>query len=78
LKPGGYLELAATYPKTFCDDGSLDLETSVFVQTVGIYFEIAEAMGCSLDNTRRWVKLMEDVGFVDVQERWFKMPMGPW
>lgn len=28
LKPGGYLELQMTFPKTFCEDGSLDLDTS--------------------------------------------------
>ncbi|KAK5309204.1 hypothetical protein LTR70_010517 [Exophiala xenobiotica] len=78
LKPGGWLELSASYPRTHCDDGSLDLKTSFYAQSVEIYYEIAAAMGTSLEAPRSWAQQMRDAGFVDVRERIFKMPMGPW
>lgn len=78
LKPGGLLELASTSPRTHCDDGSIDLSTSYFVQTVNSYYEMATAMGTSLDAPYSWAEQMRAAGFVDVQEHNFKMPMGPW
>ncbi|KAH7093499.1 S-adenosyl-L-methionine-dependent methyltransferase [Paraphoma chrysanthemicola] len=44
LKPGGYLELEMTYPKTFCEDGSLDLETSAYAESARLLFECGRQM----------------------------------
>lgn len=78
LKPGGHLELGSTAPRTHCDDGSLDLKTSYFVETVGIYYDLARAMGTSLDAPFSWAQQMREAGFVNIQEHFVKMPMGPW
>lgn len=78
LKPGGWLELSATHPRTQCDDGSLDLTKSFLAQTASIYIEIAKAMGASLDAPYLWAEQMQAAGFVDVETHRIKMPLGPW
>lgn len=43
LKPGGYLELAATVPLVGCDDGTCPVDSS-FKELWELYFDIADAM----------------------------------
>lgn len=78
LQPGGYLELGMTYPRTCCDDGSLDLKTSYFRETADLFYEMAEKMGAPIDDCRLWKDQMMEAGFVDVQEVVYPIPTGPW
>jgi len=54
LKPGGWLELGMTNPRTCCDDGSLDLKNSFYAESAKVFFELAEAMGTPLDASNAW------------------------
>lgn len=40
--------------------------------------EAGEALGRSWTNSRNYKKWMEEIGFVDVQERKFFWPLNPW
>lgn len=35
-------------------------------------------MGAPLDAPRQWASQMRDVGFTNVQDEVYKLPMGPW
>lgn len=77
LKPGGYLELAGTYPYLASDDGTIPHD-SAFVEFVKTFFRISEAIGASATAPLHYKERMERAGFVDIQQSIFKIPEGPW
>lgn len=77
LKPGGYLELAATVPLVSCDNGTLPANTA-YKQLETVFFDIGHAMGASADAALLWKKQMDTSGFADVRETVFKIPTNPW
>lgn len=77
LKPGGYAEFGGSYPLISCDDGTMPPGTA-YEETGFIWFEIGDAMGASTRVPTLWKQLMEEAGFVDVQEYKFKIPTNPW
>lgn len=77
LKPGGYLELAASIPDFKSDDGTLPPGTA-YVEIAQMYFDMADRIGCSGKDPMKWKEQLIEAGFTDVVERVFKIPTNPW
>ena len=77
LKPGGHAEFAGSYPQISCDDGTLPANTA-YEETGHIWFAIGESLGVSCRAPAQWKAMMEEAGFVDVQEHIYKIPTNPW
>jgi hypothetical protein len=73
LKPGAYIEMGATYPTPKSDNGTLAAD-SYLKEVERLFFQMAEAMGASLQAPTRWKEQLQQAGFIDVQERIFKVP----
>ena len=52
LKPGGYLELSLTPPRTCCGDGRLDFKTSHFAESCQSLFRHNRENGNAFGRTR--------------------------
>jgi SAM-dependent methyltransferase len=77
LKPGGWIQLASTIPGALSDDNTIPPDSG-YLESGRLYFEIAEKMGAPLDAPRSWSKQMKEVGFTNVTDEVYKLPMGPW
>jgi SAM-dependent methyltransferase len=78
LKPGGYLELEMTYPKTYCEDNSIDLETSAYAETARLLFECGRQMEVPWEDSLKWKDQFIATGFEDVNETILPIPIGRW
>ncbi|OAG45590.1 hypothetical protein AYO21_00226 [Fonsecaea monophora] len=77
LRPGAYMEVGGTYPTPTSDDGTLPADSHL-KEVQRLFFEMAEAMGASLNAPTLWKAQMERAGFVDVSESVYKVPQGIW
>ncbi|KAK7433047.1 hypothetical protein QQZ08_000520 [Neonectria magnoliae] len=79
LKPGGYLESHEALSRMDCDDGSIT-EKSAMHQWGKFFVEGGKMIGRSFTIVEDGVqkKAMEDAGFVNIEERNFKVPIGGW
>lgn len=78
LKPGGYLELEMTYPKTYCEDNSIDLETSAYAESARLLFECGRQMNVPWEAPLEWKENFKAVGFEDITETILPIPIGRW
>ena len=81
LKPGGYLELAATVAAVGCDDGTFSMEKakdSAYAKIGKTFFELHEALGADPAAPMKWKEQMLSARLEDVQEFAFKIPTNPW
>lgn len=78
LKPGGYLELQMTFPKTFCEDGSLDLSTSAYAESARLLFECGRQMNVPWEASLEWKEQFRSAGFEGVTETILPIPIGRW
>ncbi|EPS44147.1 hypothetical protein H072_1821 [Dactylellina haptotyla CBS 200.50] len=77
LKPGAWFESVETVVEIICDDGSIP-EDAPIKYWVDVMKEAGERSGMTFDvagNVEKWCK---DAGFVEVTQRVFKIPVGPW
>ncbi|KAK2764504.1 hypothetical protein FQN54_009199 [Arachnomyces sp. PD_36] len=76
LKPGGYIEQVeqSVVPKS--DDGTTD--GTVFEKWGQVSLEAGDAFGKSLRMAEEAASKIAQAGFVDVVEKRFKCPIGPW
>lgn len=77
LKPGGWLEHHEVAPDVHSEDGTVTPE-SAFGRWGALVFEAGDKIGRTYQtayNTKKW---MEEVGFVNVAETKYKMPIGRW
>ncbi|RSL55526.1 hypothetical protein CEP53_007083 [Fusarium sp. AF-6] len=77
LSPGGYIELQAAYPPLKSDDDTGDKATD-FHKWVNTICDASAKFGKPLTGAPEWRAMLEEVGFVDVQQEIRKVPMGPW
>ncbi|RSM17901.1 hypothetical protein CDV31_003327 [Fusarium ambrosium] len=79
LKPGGYIESHEALSRMDCDDGSIH-EKSAMHQWGKFFVEGGKKIGRSFtiveDEVQR--KGMKEAGFVNIEERNFKVPIGGW
>ncbi|KAK5659911.1 hypothetical protein OQA88_13375 [Cercophora sp. LCS_1] len=77
LKPGGWVELQELRLSTLCDDSTMppDYGFTVFLQNLRAGFS---KFGVDLLGMENNAQLLRDAGFVNVQEKVWKVPIGPW
>ena len=77
LKPGGWLELGCTVPQPTSDDGTMEYGPAYL--EIGVHFlEMSRRMGTSILEPYSWKSKMQAIGFTNVTEIPFKVPLGPW
>ncbi|KAJ5254262.1 hypothetical protein N7524_011442 [Penicillium chrysogenum] len=77
LTPGGWIEQVELDVRVYSDDGSLKQDSTL--ATWGDNFiGCSERAGRSLLTQETMRGAMEKAGFVDVQEKLYKIPLGPW
>ncbi|KAF7544847.1 hypothetical protein G7Z17_g9627 [Cylindrodendrum hubeiense] len=79
LKPGGYLESNEALSRMDCDDGTIH-EKSAMHQWGKFFVEGGKKIGRSFTIVEDGVqkKSIEEAGFVNIEERNFKVPIGAW
>ncbi|KAH8651931.1 S-adenosyl-L-methionine-dependent methyltransferase [Tricladium varicosporioides] len=77
LKPGGYMESQEILPTGSCDDGTMPADWP-FLDWMKHSNEAAMESGRPLIIAHKLKRWYEAVGFVDVQEKVFKLPLNPW
>lgn len=77
LEPGGYLETSDFMARWQSDDGTLteDSALSQWGRDINAAADALDRPVCVADQHARWLK---EVGFVDVKEWVFKVPMNGW
>jgi hypothetical protein len=76
LKPGAYLEQAEQSMVPKSEDGSTD--STIFEEWGKVSLQAGDAFGKTLRIVDEAKAKMIAAGFVDVVERRFKVPIGPW
>ncbi|OBT66184.1 hypothetical protein VE03_05118 [Pseudogymnoascus sp. 23342-1-I1] len=77
LAPGGYLELQCLLPVPNCDDDSAPSDSGVPIFSTKV-IEASEIVGWSLLEPNNFAKYLREAGFVNVVEKRYKVPTGPW
>lgn len=77
LKPGGWYEQVEYAVEWIADDGSVP-EGHVFHRWNKIFIEAGERMGKTFRILDLQKDYVEQAGFINVSERRYKMPLGPW
>ncbi|KFY65041.1 hypothetical protein V496_02858 [Pseudogymnoascus sp. VKM F-4515 (FW-2607)] len=77
LKPGGYLESQEILHTALCDDGTIPADWAFSGWTKNSD-EAAMEAGRPLNIANMLKGWYEECGFVDVQEKVFKLPLNPW
>jgi hypothetical protein len=76
LEPGGYLEFQDPVMPMSYDVPPPD--DCAFVRWNELSMHASSVGGRPWDNVSKYARWMEEVGFVDVEERRFFLPTGPW
>ncbi|KAJ6133723.1 hypothetical protein N7523_000045 [Penicillium sp. IBT 18751x] len=77
LQPGGWIEQLEASPRVECDDGSLPEDNIIHTWAPNI-FACGEAAGRRCDTIDTMYETIRKAGFVDVREKTYKWPIGPW
>jgi hypothetical protein len=77
IKPGGWIELQELHFKTLCDDDTMK-EDYVFAKWVEVCRQGLEKFGVDLFGPSKHSSYLHEAGFVNVQEKVFKAPIGMW
>ncbi|EWC48813.1 hypothetical protein DRE_00118 [Drechslerella stenobrocha 248] len=77
LKPGAYLELLEPDSTLRCDDNSIPKDAPL-QQWTDLFIGAADIFNRSVNLAPQYVQMMEEVGFVDIQENISKLPNSPW
>jgi hypothetical protein len=77
LKPGGYMESQELMSIPYCDDGTMPADWP-FLDWSKLLDDAAMQAERPLRIATRLKRWYEDAGFVDVQEKVYKIPIGPW
>lgn len=76
-KPGGYFEEMEMSIEFRSDDGTID-EHHIMSEWSRTFLEAGERMGKTMRTADHAATLIREAGFVDVEEKWFKLPLGVW
>lgn len=77
LQPGGYIEQVEMSVYHLCDDGTFP-SNSDLASWGPMFLKCAEKAGKPLDTVDTMRRRIQAAGFTDVQEKTYKMPLGPW
>lgn len=76
-KPGGYMESQEIMFTPYCDDESMP-DSWPFLEWTGYVEKAATQAGRSMNVASNLKSWYEAAGFVDVQEKIYKLPINPW
>jgi hypothetical protein len=76
-KPGGYFELQELDPRLNSDDGS-HTKSEMHLLYTNLIIEASEKYGKPVPVHSQYKKWIEEAGFVDVKEYFFKIPVNTW
>lgn len=77
IKPGGFIEQVEMSVKFISDGGAAD-SNDVMAEWSQIFIDAGERMVKSFEIADQVASHIRDAGFVDVVERWCKVPVGSW
>jgi ubiquinone/menaquinone biosynthesis C-methylase UbiE len=77
VKPGGYFEMHDIDCGYYCDDGTLPSDSAAVVWAE-TFREVCAKIGRPVLLTENYKRLMEEAGFVNIQERHIKRPINSW
>ncbi|KAJ0141199.1 hypothetical protein HZ326_15931 [Fusarium oxysporum f. sp. albedinis] len=77
LAPGGYLEMQAVHSEFKSDDNTKDKAENALLW-MKTMVEGSSKFGKPLNVAPEWKKQMEEAGFVDVEQKILKVPIGSW
>ncbi|CAK4031644.1 Hypothetical predicted protein [Lecanosticta acicola] len=77
LKEGGWVELADMTIPPESDDNSIPTNSKLR-EFFNLLVEGSNRVGRDLHAPKRWKSILADVGFVNIEERVFKVPVGEW
>jgi len=77
LKPGGWVELQDIRLAPLCDDGTMP-EDYAFAKFIATLQEALSKFNVNLLGMERYQGLLRDAGFVNVEEKIWKIPIGSW
>lgn len=77
LRPGGWIEQLEAHPGVECDDGSLP-EDNILRGWGPTILGCGERAGRDCDTIDTMPETIRKAGFVDVHEKSYKWPIGPW
>ncbi|KAF3942004.1 hypothetical protein ABW19_dt0204382 [Dactylella cylindrospora] len=77
LKPGGWLESVETVVEAICDDNSMpdDSYLARWAENARVAGELSGTTFNVAGNVGKWC---EEAGFVEITQKMFKIPIGPW
>lgn len=77
LEPGGYLEQTEIVPYPSCDDDSFK-EDSIVNQICSLRPALEQAFNTDYNIARNMKQMIQEAGFVDIEEKTIKVPWSPW
>ncbi|KGO40325.1 hypothetical protein PEX1_062550 [Penicillium expansum] len=77
LEPGGWIEQVEIDVRVYSDDGTLKKEHQLYGWGA-MFIRCSERAGRSLRTNETMRSAIEEAGFVDVHEKRYKIPIGPW
>ncbi|GKT54373.1 TAM domain methyltransferase [Colletotrichum tofieldiae] len=77
LEPGGYIELQDNMFPLFCQDGTMK-EDYLPLKWTNLLVEATEKLGRPVTVAASFKQMLEDAGFVDVEEKKRMWPINPW
>lgn len=77
IKPGGWIELQELHFKALCDDDTMK-EDYLFAKWLDLVRQGLEKFGVDLLGPRKHSAYLREAGFVNIQEKVFKAPIGMW
>ena len=77
MKSGGYLQFADIEFTPLCDDGTMPPDT-IFKKWERAASAFRDMSHRRFFNAQETKKEMEDAGFVDIEEKRYKLPIGSW
>jgi hypothetical protein len=77
MASGGYIEQADFLPFPMCGDGTMPSD-SIFKKWAGLASEFRSATGKGFIATEEVRSYLHDAGFVDIVDKKFNLPLGPW
>ena len=77
MRPGAWIELQELNYVTQCDDGTMK-DDYIVGKFLNLVKDGLAAFGVDLLEMRKNAQLLRDAGFVNVEERVFKIPVGTW
>ncbi|KAF2085456.1 methyltransferase [Saccharata proteae CBS 121410] len=78
IKPGGFIELHEFEFHAGCDDGTLPPDGYALEQMLSYVAQGLKNLGPDLYGVLKLPGMLKDAGFVNVEDRIFKVPLGPW